>query len=470
MVNGRKSPLTSSPNRLATDPVPSLKRPGDIAMTQAPEIKVARLVLSLEQAMPLTSDVGITVTGMPAIESASIRSVVRSLENYRLRLPLHLPVADGHGIRRFKGREFVDVAPGEIVQVRQDATTGEYRATLPVESTASGPTLVLDPRTMLWGAEQMSIPGEIDNVMSARPHPDLTDHKPSMATEAAIEPGRLYEGRDDVFERRASRTVEIVARGISQFGPQHSAILRAELSATHRIFSDAGNGLAANYVEAGSIFQGYFGKHHALVRAQLADCLSRGEALSTEYQGPWGQDKFVGVKFDQDRRAWMYSIDFHGRFFISLNHLEEGNFAAVLGHEMLHTNRINRFKSVGPGALDFFYLDARMGNALDRPVPVYDIPERGVSEAIMQGGMTVAYLEGFTSDHSSFTNGVRDGLGLSGKLDVQAAVDLFNVIPSLRTWMASRNADSIIYAAKSMQALHQARTADSQLLIGLLES
>jgi len=110
MVNGRKSPLTSSPNRLAADPVPSLKRPGDIAMTQAPEIKVVRHVLALEQAMPLTSDVGITVTGMPTIESASIRSVVRSLENYRLRLPLHLPVADGHGIRRFKGREFVDVA------------------------------------------------------------------------------------------------------------------------------------------------------------------------------------------------------------------------------------------------------------------------------------------------------------------------------------------------------------------------
>ncbi|MGE1177001.1 hypothetical protein [Pseudomonas sp. BW7P1] len=468
MVNGRKTHVSSSPARLATDSVPGLKRPGEMTMFQAPEIKVARRVPSWDQAMPSGSDVSVTVTGLPTMENVSIRSVGMSLERFRLKLPPHMPVADGQGIRRFKGREFVDVAPGEIVQVRQDATTGEYRAMLPAEAMASGPTLALDPRTMLWYAGELSIPGGIDNVISARPPLDLTGHKPAMDTRATTAPGKLYEGRDDLFERQASGRVRIVARGMSQFEPRHSAILRAELNATHRIFTDAGKGLAAGYVEAESIFKGYFGKQHELIKSRISDCLSRGEALSTEYQGPWGQDKFVGVAFDRDRKAWMYPLDFHGRFFISLNHVEEGDFAVVLGHEMLHTNRINRFKGVGPGAVDYFYLDAQMANALDRPVPAYDIAERGISEIIMQGGMTLAYLDGFTSDHSNFRAGVKEGLGFSGELDVRAAIELFNLIPFVRTWMASKNADSIIYAARSLQALHLARTADSQLLSGLL--
>ncbi|WP_143492430.1 MULTISPECIES: hypothetical protein [unclassified Pseudomonas] len=472
MVIGRKSHVTPSPVHTAPDSNSIRIRPGNTTSIETPAHKIARSALPPEdyRAMQKSSDTDVRITGLPLAENASIRSVVMSLENYRLRLPSRLPAADIWGIRRFKGREFVDVAPGEIVQVRLDISSGQYRATLASEQFASGPRLVLDRRTMIWGAEQLSILPEVGNVMSSRPDLDPSGPKPSIEKNVPPGPGKLYEGRDDIFERRASQTVKIVARGLKQFTPSDSASLRAELSATRLIFSDANHGIAMNYVEAAGIFQGYFGEHHALVKERLTDCLSRGEALSKEYQGPWGLDKFVGVEFDQDRRAWMYSMDFHGRFFISLNHLQAGDFAAVLGHEMLHTNRVNRFTSVGPGALDFFYLDARMGKALDRPVPVYDIAEQGVSEIIMQGGLTLAYLDGFTSDHSSFTTGVRDSLGLPGRLEVRTAVDLFNAHSAVRTWMAANNADSIIYAAKSLQALHRGRTADSQLLSSLLNN
>lgn len=470
MVIGRKPHVTPSHAHFAPDAMQPRTRSGDSVSIDVPTIKVERTALALEKdpAMPVSADAGVTITGLPLAENTSIRSVVMALENYRLRLPSSLPAADAQGIRRFKGREFVDIAPGEIVQVRQDVATGEYRATLPSEQSASGPRLVLDQRTMIWTTEPLSILADIGDAMSTRSDPELIGLKPSIDWDATAAQRSLYEGLDDRFERQASRTVTIVARGLSQFEPRHAAILRAELIATHQIFSDAGNGLAANYVEAGGIFQGFFGIHHEFIRVKLAACLSRGEALSKEYQGPWGMDKFVGVEFDQDRRAWVYQFDFHGRLFISLNHLQTGDFAAVLGHEMLHTNRVNRFKSVGPGALDFFYLDARMGKALGRPVPVYDLAERGVSEVIMQGGMTVAYLEGFTSDHSRFTAGVREALGLSGKLEVQTAVDLFNAYPAVRTSLASNNADSIIYAATSLQALHLTRIADSRLLESLL--
>jgi hypothetical protein len=434
-----------------------------------PVLKVSRPaspVADSQPRLPTFAD-AFRISPLPLAESASIRSVLLSLKHYRLSLSVRLPEPDAQGLRSFKGRQFVDVAPGEIVQVQRDTTTGEYRAMLPSERFASGPALVLDRQTMIWKVEQVSILSDINGVMNARVDSSADSLRHSVSPDS---PGRFYEGRDDRFERQVSKTVTIVARGLEQFSPQHSTILRAELRATQRIFSDAKDCVMANYVETAGILAGYFGQRHELVRERFADCLSRGEALSREYQGPWGLDKFVAVESDPDRSAWMYSLDFHGRFFISLNWLDAGDYASVLGHEMLHTNRVNRFVSVGPGALDFFYLDAQLGHALDRPVPVYDIAEQGISEVIMQGGLTVAYLEGFTSDHDSFIAAVAHRLGRTDKPDIQMAVDLFNANPAVRSQMASNNADSIIYAAKSLQALHLARTADSRLMSSLLVS
>ncbi|MGY2442229.1 hypothetical protein [Pseudomonas sp. SDO52101_S400] len=467
MVTGRKPTVTSPPVRPAAGSIPSRVRPGSPRVIDEPALKISRPASPFadsQPGLPVTPD-AITISQLPLAESASIRSVLLSLKNYCLSLSARLPEADVEGIRHFKGRQFVDIAPGEIVQVQRDTATGEYRAMLPSERLASGPTLVLDRWTMIWKAEPVSILSGISSVMNIRADYDAVDVRHSASPDSA---GRFYEGRDDRFERRVSKAVTIVARGLGQFSSQHSAILRSELRATQRIFSDAKDCVTANYVEAAGILQRYFGQHYELVRERFADCLSRGEALSKEYQGPWGLDKFVAVESDPDRSAWMYSLDFHGRFFISLNYLEAGDYASVLGHEMLHTNRINRFVSVGPGALDFFYLDAQWGKTLDRPVPVYDIAEQGISEVIMQGGLTVAYLDGFTTDHESFIAGVANLLGRSDTLDIQMAVDLFNANPAVRSQMASNNADSIIYAAKSLQALHLARTADSQLMNSLL--
>ncbi|WP_192563102.1 hypothetical protein [Pseudomonas gozinkensis] len=438
-------------------------------MIDEPVLKVSRLASPVADSQPRLPTIAdaVRISPLPLAESASIRSVLLSLKQYRLSLSVRLPEPDAQGLRSFKGRQFVDVGPGEIVQVQRDTTTGEYRAMLPSEGVASGPTLVLDRQTMIWKAEQVSILSDINGVINDRVDSSADSLRHSASPDS---PGRFYEGRDDRFERQVSETVTIVARGLEQFSPQHSAILRTKLRATQRIFSDAKDGVTANYVEAAGILEGYFGQHHELVSERFTDCLSRGEALSREYQGPWGLDKFVAVESDPDRSAWMYPLDFHGRFFISLNWLDAGDYASVLGHEMLHTNRVNRFVSVGPGALDFFYLDAQLGHALDRPVPVYEIAEQGISEVIMQGGLTVAYLEGFTSDHDSFIAGVAHRLGRSDKLDIQMAVDLFNANPSVRSQMASNNADSIIYAAKSLQTLHMARTADSQLMSRLLVS
>ena len=130
-----------------------------------------------------------------------------------------------------------------------------------------------------------------------------------------------------------------------------------------------------------------------------------------------------------------------------------------LGHEMLHTNRIDRFKAVGPNAADFFYLDASMRSLLGaEPQTIYDVAERGVSEVIMRGGLTVDYLNAFSNQHDSFLFRISDYLGIGDDLDLKTAVKLFNANPLMRAQMAANNADSIIYAAKSMQVLHRAKT------------
>lgn len=138
--------------------------------------------------------------------------------------------------------------------------------------------------------------------------------------------------------------------------------------------------------------------------------------------------------------------------------MQRGVLSVSLGHEMLHTNRIDRFQTIGPNAADYFYLDSRLGRLLDwDSLAVYDVPERGVSEAIMRGGLTVEYLNAFTNDHDNFLFGVSDYLGVGDDLALQAAVDLFNANPSLRAHLAVNNADSLVYAAKSMQTLHRSK-------------
>ncbi|WP_160055371.1 hypothetical protein [Pseudomonas sp. R84] len=73
-----------------------------------------------------------------------------SLEHYLINAPASLPAPDGHGVRTFKGRRYVDVPDGGIVQVVTDAPSGLYRARLASELTPAGPLLIRDRESGLW--------------------------------------------------------------------------------------------------------------------------------------------------------------------------------------------------------------------------------------------------------------------------------------------------------------------------------
>ncbi|KHA74055.1 hypothetical protein NZ35_08110 [Pseudomonas chlororaphis] len=83
-----------------------------------------------------------------AVSQAPARNL--SLEHYRIDEQIQLPAPDAEGLRIFKGRRYVDVPDGGVVHVVTDPQTGLYRARLPSERMPSGPTLLRDPKDLLW--------------------------------------------------------------------------------------------------------------------------------------------------------------------------------------------------------------------------------------------------------------------------------------------------------------------------------
>jgi len=80
----------------------------------------------------------------PAIPSAP------ALETYRVSPGTRLPAADASGFRVFKGRLFVDMHDGSILQISLDPEMALYRASLGSEARPSGPILFHDPRSNRW--------------------------------------------------------------------------------------------------------------------------------------------------------------------------------------------------------------------------------------------------------------------------------------------------------------------------------
>lgn len=448
---------TSAPRRHSTDTTPTRKRAGSTPSGEGTPVKIHR-----PDAQPTgTEAVGhadltgsaITFTPIPA-HITPLPPMDKTLERYTLRAPANLPAANAQGLRVFKSRNYVDVAPGEIVLVRETDIAGDYRASLVAESAALGPALFFDPRSKLWTPERpqpLTGPGKVIDI-------DIDELIGEVRRKYAHK-NRVHTGNDDLFEYAAAQEGTLVARGLKQFSPKQAAIIRTELKAVESIFSDAGHAIALKYRDADAVYESFFGAEYLTVTQRFSDAVARGLALSREYQGVWGDEKFLGVDTDSNGAAWMYKRDFHGRLFINRKYMKRGVLSLSLGHEMLHTNRIDRFQAIGPNAADYFYLDGRLGRLLDgNSLTVYDDPERGASEAIMRGGLTVDYLNAFSEAHDAFLFAVSDYLGIGDDLKLQAAVDAFNASASLRAQLAVNNADSLICAAKALQVLHVNKT------------
>jgi len=272
--------------------------------------------------------------------------------------------------------------------------------------------------------------------------------------------GRLYEGDED--ERSILLEGEIVYRGLEQFQPEQARIIRSELFEMERMFYEARIALYSSLAESSIVFNSFFGPSYRNIIGKFEDSWRRAEHLSREYQGHWGGAKFIGLKAAKDLVASVDVADFYGRVAINVSHISSGSLRMVIGHELLHLNRVNRFVGIGPGALDNFYLSAKAKWTSGANVANYELQQQRISEIIMQGSLTVEYLAAFTDDHVDFIESVEQYIGLaSSKMDIESAVSLFNSTPGLRADMASKNADSLVFAAKVMQQTYRASIINS---------
>ncbi len=283
--------------------------------------------------------------------------------------------------------------------------------------------------------------------------------------------GRVfYEGVGDSFETSLIESgKQILARGLHQFPAHLSSTISSQLFEMQSVFADANDALVQGYAENSAILKSYFGPEYKSIESNLSRTWARGEELAKAYGGSAGRGKFIGFIAGpgQHSNAEIRTGDFYGRVAINLGVVDE-NFGMVLGHELMHINRANKINAVGPGAVDNFYLNSPWPEILNYPVLHYDIPARGLSEAIMHGGLTLAYAKPYTASHRDFINSVGQYMGFPDALDLETSILMFNEAPHLRMQMALNNADSIVFSAKSMSQMHRAMQESNNLFRSLI--
>jgi insecticidal toxin complex protein TccC len=282
----------------------------------------------------------------------------------------------------------------------------------------------------------------------------------------------FYEGENDFIEISLVQSGKrIVSRGLDQFPMHLSAIISSQLPEMGQVFSEAIYALAQGFTESPAVLQSYFGPEYRTVENQLSHVWMRGLDMTNAYGGQAARGKFLGFVGgpgpQRHSNAEVRPDDFYGRIAINLSRVD-GDFAMVLGHELLHLNRVNRISAVGPNAVDNFYLNSRSPEILNYPVMQYELPARGISEAIMNGGLNSEFSERYPASHRDFITSVENYMGLPGMLDLETSISMFNEAPHMRAQMALNNADSIVFAAKSMSQLYRARQENSSLFYNLI--
>ncbi|WP_339431582.1 RHS repeat domain-containing protein [Pseudomonas sp. EA_65y_Pfl2_P78] len=282
----------------------------------------------------------------------------------------------------------------------------------------------------------------------------------------------FYEGKDDFVETALIGSEKLIAaRGLDAFPMDQASVISSQLSEVEKVFAEATYVLTQGYAETSGILQSYFGPQYSAVENRLPGIWTRGRELANAYGRPAARGKFLGFiavpGTARHSTAEVRPGDFYGRIAINLDRVN-GNSGLVLGHELMHLNRVSRVSAVGPGALDNFYLNSNSPELLNYPVMQYDLPARGLSEAIMHGGLNLVFSQQYTASHRDFITSVGNYMGMPDILDLETSIEMFNQAPHLRAEMAANNADSLVYAAKSMSDLYRSRQEDNNLFNNLL--
>lgn len=254
--------------------------------------------------------------------------------------------------------------------------------------------------------------------------------------------GRVYQGKDDIFEKIGSGI--IVARGVAEFPPDKQALIIDSFREVEHIYASAEAAMSSDLVDHAKILESYFGPEYETVKVRVLESFKKGQEWARMYQEPSGQDKIVGV-FTDVVFAWVYKDDRNGRIFLNVNSFERNRLTHTLGHEVTHLKEVDGI--AGIQAMDYFYLPGKM--------------QRPGSENFMKGKVPDDRIVNaqLPNARRDFIIGVARHSGVDPfSLDYDTAASLFNQNPRIRTQMAAENADSIMAAATELSH----RFADSQ--------
>lgn len=249
------------------------------------------------------------------------------------------------------------------------------------------------------------------------------------------EGGRVYEGRNDQFER-ALPLGSIVARGLTEFPTDKQTIILEAFAQVELIYTNAQAAISSDLVDHAAILTDFFGAEYESVKPKVLDAFSKGAEWAKKYQQPWGLDRIVGVNV-QGVAASVFKGDKQGRIFLNVNTLDPTKLAYVLSHELTHLKEVDGV--AGTQAMDNFYLP----KAKQRPW----------SDFFMKGMVPehIIVAAKFPSARQEFVFGVATHSGVDpSNLNYDTAASLFNRNPGIRTRMASENADSIRGSASEL--------------------
>ncbi|HEY0288120.1 MAG TPA: RHS repeat-associated core domain-containing protein [Pseudomonas sp.] len=271
--------------------------------------------------------------------------------------------------------------------------------------------------------------------------------------------GRLYEGGNDDIERVFERSGgPITHRGLAEFTAPQRHSIRSALFEAQTMHEDALTMISQFPEHSAPVLRSYFGAHHENTDIQntIINTWTRTRDLLHDYQGHWGQAKFIGLSQHRGL-ASIIPGDFHGRISLNIESLDEPDLPVTLSHEASHLGRVNRIRTVGPATQDYWYLfRSGLPSLLPGRTLPYEDPYQNVSEIIVGGGLNTDYFSRFPEIEHNFISRVRDHH--SGPEPIQNLSDsiaVFNRNSNIATAMAVENADSLALAANNLHRIYR---------------
>lgn len=186
----------------------------------------------------------------------------------------------------------------------------------------------------------------------------------------------------------------------------------------------------------------FFGSDYRAQSSTIIDSWQRIDRLLAEYDTPTGHDNFVRLsRPNSTTAAFTRPLNYDGKIYILDSffdpQLTDDFRTDTIIHEVSHFGEVEGSDIRGPQTVDYFYLDK-------------DQPMQDAFRIVIQGKIAAHEIV----DKAKFTY----RLGITHNADsthitpdtLSYAVALFNATPSLRTLLASENADNIAGASVRM--------------------